>query len=242
MSKEDFDLNAATIESIADAASPAIPIAAMLQEAEDLYVWSQPDKAPLVAAGLDWTLVDSLPARTGACRYAQSLWQQQYQSREEAQREWATRSPEAYALRDELVHHFLFAYRNAPDLLAHARRIAEGAGHADMVQDLADLAVLGKANPAPLETIGLDLAQLTTAETLAEEMADLLARSNGERTNDSQLRVTRDKAYTYLKQAMDEIRRVGQYIFWRNDERQRGYTSKYIRKHSKSKKESTTEQ
>jgi len=65
---------------------------------------------------------------------------------------------------------------------------------------------------------------------------------NGERMNDSQLRVTRDKAYTYLKQAMDEIRRVGQYIFWRNDELQRGYTSKYIRKHSKSKKESTTEQ
>ena len=54
-----------------------------------------------------------------------------------------------------------------------------------MVQDLADLAVLGKANPAPLETIGLDLAQLTTAETLAEEMADLLARSNGERMSHS---------------------------------------------------------
>jgi len=42
--------------------------------------------------------------------------------------------------------------------------------------------------------------------------------------------VVRDQAYTHLKQAVDAVRACGQYLFWRNDERLKGYASRYLRK------------
>lgn len=231
MSKEDYDLKQAAIEAITndEAKEPDMPVAIALQEAEDLTEWCKDDLEGLIKAGLDEDLVEDLPIRVGALRYVQSLWQKDYQTQEEAQKEWKEKSPLAFALRDELVHHFLHGYHNIPDLLSKTQKIAEGAGNADMIQDLSDLSVLGKANPEPLKKISLDMTQLDKAATLSEDMAALLARSNGEKMGDNKLKITRDKAYTFMKQATDEIRRNGQYLFWRNEARKKGYVSKYYK-------------
>lgn len=231
MSKENFESLKTVIETLDEklVKEPAIPVAISLQEAEDLMVWCQPDKIALTKAGLDWGLVESLPARTGALRYAQSIWQEEYRSIEDAQKEWAAMADEAYNLRDELVHHFLHAYRNSSDLLAKTQRIAEGAGHADMIQDLADLAVLGQANIAPLKAIHMDVAMLDKAAQWSDKAANLLAKANGLRMSDNKKKITRDRAYAYLKIAVDEIRQHGQYIHWRTPERMKGYASQYLR-------------
>jgi len=126
MSKQQFDLKKATIEAIGEkqAVYPAIPVDVALQESEDLYVWCQPDKEPLVKAGLDWNMVTDLPVRTGACRYIQSEWQKEYKSLEQAQKEWSEKSPEAYSLRDELIHHFYHAFYKLPDLYSITQKIS----------------------------------------------------------------------------------------------------------------------
>ena len=36
-----------------------------------------------------------------------------------------------------------------------------------------------------------------------------------------------DKAYTHLKALADEVREAGKYLFWRNPDRMRGYTSEF---------------
>jgi hypothetical protein len=167
------------------------------------------------------------------CRVFQSQWQKEYQSQEESQRVWGNRSPSAYSLRDELVHHQLYAYRNIPDLLLKVQRIAQGLGHAGMIQNLSDLSVLGKANPAPLVKISFDMTLLDQAEVQSAEMAKLLAKNNGDKMSVSASRVLRDKAYTYMKQAVDEIRQCGQYVFYRNEKRKKGYTSQYVKSKTK---------
>ncbi len=231
MSKEQFETKQATLESIADkdVKTPAIPVDVALQEAEDLYVWCQSDKDKLLKAGLGWSLVDDLSIRTGACRYIQSQWQKEYRSLEEAQKQWAAESPAAYDLRDELLHHFFHAFYRQPDLYGRTQKIAEGSGHADMIQDLSDLAALGKANEQALVAINLDLGMLDKAEALSGQMATLLANANGKRLEDNHSRLLRDKAFMHMKDAVDEIRRCGQYIFWKDEQRHKGYTSKYIR-------------
>jgi hypothetical protein len=243
MSKESYEAKQASIETIGDdvVLTPDKPVAIALQEAEDQYVWCQKDKDALVSAGLDWTLVEDLQARASACRYIQSEWQKDYKSLEEAQLEWKAKSPEAYALRDELLHHFFHAYRNQSDLKSKVQKIADGDGNADMIQDLSDISVLGKANPEPLQQIGLDLNLLDNAATMADAMSELLARSNGFKMSDNKLKVQRDKAYTYLKMALDEIRCHGQYVFWRNEDRKKGYVSKYYRQRPASSKEKAEE-
>lgn len=237
MSKEQFEQELPQIEAISEKnlSYPAIPVDVALQEAEDLLVWCLPDMDLLVKAGLDKKLVENLPARIGALRYSQSQWQKDFRSLEEAQKEWALKSPAAYDLQTELIHHFLFAYYKEPDLYARTQKIAEGSGHADMIQDLSDLAALGKANQKPLEAIHLDLSQLDKAETMSQQMAVLLANANGKRMEDNKMRLLRDKAFVYMKEAVDEIRRCGQYVFWRDDQKYKGYISKYYKTKNKAK-------
>ena len=103
-----------------------------------------------------------------------------------------------------------------------------------MVQDLNDLSVLGKANPDLLTEVNFDLTLLDTAADLSDRMGDLLGATNGERKKDSEAMIIRDQAYTYLKQAVDEIRECGKFVFWRNPDRLKGYISDYWKQQKKS--------
>ena len=89
------------------------------------------------------------------------------------------------------------------------------------------LSVLGKDNTTLLQTIGFDLTLLDTAAVKADEMAELLSQATADRADNSAARIIRDKAYTLLKRAVDEVRTVGQYIFWRDETRLKGYVSRY---------------
>ena len=229
MSKEHYESLRTVLAALqADAViEPTIPVAVALQEAEDLFVWCAADREVLTRAGLSWTLVESLPVRVGATRYIQSEWQREYNSQADAQRRWKEQSPAGFELRDELVHHCLHAFYALPDLYAHTQRIAEGSGASDMIQDLSDLAALGRANRQSLEKVGVNMALFDQASALSVSLSDLLAQSNGERLSGNKLKDARDRAYSYLKQAVDEIRRHGQYVFYRNDARKKGYVSRY---------------
>ena len=58
----------------------------------------------------------------------------------------------------------------------------------------------------------------------------MLASSQVEREGGNHSIAIRDQAYTHLKEAVDEIRASGQYVFWRNEERFQGYISQYHKK------------
>ncbi len=105
-----------------------------------------------------------------------------------------------------------------------------------MLQDLSDLSVLGKKNSTLLKAVGLDTKVLTEAAEKADELSALLALANGEAGDDGDIKSLRDKAYSYMKAAVDEIRATGQYAFWRDDDRKKGYVSYYFKRKNKSKK------
>ncbi|RLU02756.1 MAG: hypothetical protein D9N11_07555 [Ketobacter sp.] len=231
MSSTDYAAKLALIEAIDPATlkKPNIPVKAYLQEAENLYHWAQEDKTTLLSAGLPWTWVQDLPQRIGALREAESLWFKERFGREEAQLQWDQEAPAAYALRDQLLRSMRYAYRRDAALLKRVADIAEGTGHVDMIQDLNDIAILGRANAEPLQAVGVDAEALDQAAATAADMADLLAMVNGERAHGSSARVIRDQAYTHLKEAVDEIRACGEYVFWDNPARLDGYHSQYRR-------------
>jgi hypothetical protein len=214
----------------ADVLTLNIPIDVFVQEAENLYHWSIGDQQALTKVGLDWNLVLSLPARAGACREAQSLWIKERNTRQEDEQAWKDEAPAAFDLRDQLIHDFRFAFRKFDGLLARVDEIAQGDTNSDMVQDLNDLSILGKANPEPLASINFEMPLLDLASDLSDRMGDLLGATNGERKEVSEAMQIRDKAYTYLKQAVDEIRECGKFAFWRTPERLKGYYSEHWQK------------
>ncbi len=221
--------------------TPAMPVDVFLQEAEDLSHWCANDAAALATVGITQEKMDDLPVRTGALREAQSLWFKEFNTQEEAKREWDTLAPVAYVLRDELIHTFRFAFRADPVLLGRVTEIAEGASHADMLQDLNDLSVLGKANSRLLSGIGFDETKLDTAAQMSDDLAALLAAVNGDRAEQSESKRFRDKAYTYVKELVDEIRDAGKYLFWKSPERLKGYISRYRKLHRSDSENETAE-
>lgn len=231
MSTSSYEAKLPQIQAITGDAikKPNMPVKIFLQEAENLFHWAQQDQAALKKARLDWALVEDLPTLAGALREAESRWSQERHSREDAMRLWDVESPQAYALRDQLLRAMRYAYRRDETLLRRVSEITAGSGHADMIQDLNDIATLGRQHSAPLVDIDLDLAELQRAADTAGRMADLLAQVNGERSADNTARVVRDQAYTLLKQAVDEVRACGQYVFWDSESRRLGYHSDYLR-------------
>jgi len=209
-----------------------MPVGIYLQEAEDLFHTGLKDKAKLIGAGLTEELILSIPVRAGACRYAQSKWNEEMNTREDAQQDWKERYPQAYELRNGLLHTYRYAFGDEPEALTVVNRIAEGYGHADMIQDLSDLALLGQKYAPLLKLINHDGKEVENAATTSDEMADLLARANGETMDSKETKKIRDRAYTHLKIAVDKVRSCGKYLFWKDEEHLRKYTSAYYRKQS----------
>jgi hypothetical protein len=131
-------------------------------------------------------------------------------------------------MRDQLLHDFRYAYRNDAAILARVAEIAEGDSNADMIQDLNDLSLLGKSNTGPLEAINFSLEKLEAAATASDELANILALANGDKSLQNDSKVIRDKAYTHLKELVDEIRAAGKYLFWKNEKRLKGYRSEFL--------------
>ncbi|MCP5046992.1 MAG: hypothetical protein GY940_07450 [bacterium] len=205
-----------------------IPVDIYLQESEALNHWCQDDKDALIAKGLAWELVDDIPVRSGALRESESKWNLDRFSRQEAAEKWAVDSPDAYQLRNSIIHDMRFAYYGNRKLAKKVSDIADGYGHPDMIQDLNDLSVLGKANPDPLTAIGFDLILLDQAAQTADHLASLYAVVTGDRAEYTESKMIRDQAFTHLKEAVDEIRRVGQYLYWHAEHRKSGYRSAYL--------------
>ncbi len=220
---------------------PNMPVGIYLQEGEDLYAWTNDDRAALLAAGLPEPVIDELPGRIGAVRYIQSRWNSKRFTKEEAQKQFALLAPVAYDLRDTLVHDMLYAYRRHPDLKSRVQAIADGSGDSDMIQDLSDLGVHGKNNPEPLAAVNFDMNKLDEAAAKSDELASLLGVAHGEKAVDKETKILRDKAYTFLKESVDEIRDCGQYVFWRNEERSVGYASAHKRRTRSAAKPATAE-
>jgi len=240
---DDYNAKLDTIKAIPDGEinEPSMPVDVFLQEAEDLYHWSLDDAEQLAVVGITAEMISDLPVRAGACREAQSIWNKDYRSQQEAQKAWAIQAPLAYAFRNDLLQSLRFAYRKDESLLSRVRAITDGNGHADMIQDLNDLAVLGRENPDPLTAIGFDLSQLDLAATRADELADLLAEANGDKADPNESKVIRDKAYAHLKVLVDEIREAGKYAFRNDKNRLKGYSSQYWKKQNRQKSEADTQ-
>ena len=104
MSKDNFDALKPEMDAIPDndVKTPNMPVDKAVQEAADLVVWSKEDQPKLEAVGVPSASFTRLPVAEGALRYAQSVWNKERYSHEEATRQWNAEAPVADDLRNEL--------------------------------------------------------------------------------------------------------------------------------------------
>jgi len=231
--QENFDSLKPNYDAIIQGAikQPNLPVDVANNEAMYLYEIATRDKDKFATTDVDVALIESLPVRVGGLRYSQTLWTQVFASKSEIEKQWSLISTEGFELRDELLHFCRYAYRKDKALMDIVHRIAEGATNADMIQDLSELAMLGKNNPTQLEAVSLDLLKLDRASKLAEQGGLLLGKVNGDRDDNLKIdKDTRDRAFTYLKEAVDAIREAGRFLFWKDEEKSEQYISAYFRR------------
>lgn len=209
-----------------DVMLPKYPIDIFIQETENTGTWAIDDQEALVNAGLPENYVEELKIRAGVLREAESIWFKQRYTLEDAERIWKAERDDAYELHSQLLHHLHFAFRNDEDLDKRVSEIGHGHGNPDMIQGLNDMSVLGKEYQDHLTAINFDLTLLDKAAETADRLGEILSVAVKDQNNNN-AKDMRDRAYTYLKEVIDEVRAVGQYVFWRNKERLQGYTSSY---------------
>lgn len=219
-----------------------MPIGIYLQESENLHTRASTDLSFLTTVGMTEELLDKLLPRIGALRTAQSNWEELNTVRQEAKDAWKLKWPGFLEFREDLIDHMDFAYRNDEALIKKLQAIKEGDSQADSIQDMVNLSVLGKANLAPLEAINFDAALLDKAAEDADKMSGLLGAVNGHMYVDDEIKVVRDQSYTFLKQVVDEIRNYGRFVFRKNPDHVKSYSSKYSRDKSSAYRRKQAEQ
>ena len=90
---------------------------------------------------------------------------------------------------------------------------------------------MGSDNISLLNKTNFDKTLLQTATDTANALAEILARSTSIKAENSKTKTLRNKAYSYLKQHVDEVRRYGRFVFRKDKFRIVGYQLHYKRDH-----------
>ena len=210
--------------------SPYMPIHVAVQETEDLYKQASIDKKPLLNAGMDESVIEALLPAARELRNTESTRVALKNNLADAQKTWKEESEKAYTLRDELLAGFRYAYRNTPEVLNTVREIADGSSDSDMIQDLDNLKALGLQYKKELEAVKFDLSLLDTAGKTAERLGTLYASAKVESGQEEMATEMRDRAWTYLKTLVQDVRECGKYVFHNDSKKRRNYTSAYQRR------------
>lgn len=229
-SQADYQVLKEEIEKVEKSSLPSLPVDTILQEAENLIVWADKDVELLKSRGLSLTLLSSLSKRAGALRHAEAFWFKSRYEKTELEKQWKVECTKAFALRDELINEFEFAFYGDVSLLSAMPVLKKGKGIEDMIQDLMDLSLLGKDNAAKFNTTGLDMLKLDKAAALSDALAKLLAQKEASAHQNQQHILIRNKAFWYLWAGMYEVRRIGKFVFRKDHVRLQGYFQTYRRK------------
>lgn len=221
---------------------PNQPVVSFIQEASNLYVWCLDDLKELETVGITKEMIEELPQRTEVCLKAQVDWNNARRSSNAAQNKWNLVAPKAMLFKADLLKTLRFAFRNEPDLLSTVEAISKGAGYADLIQDLSDIAVLSRANINLLTEIGFDATLAEVADTKSDQLADLWAQTKSEKSRRTEFREHRNLTFWHLHQLVSEIRTAGKFVFRNDTNRLKGYSNAYWkRKNSRQRRPGQTE-
>jgi len=215
--------------------TPRMPRIDVMGEAEELKLAAQEDREALVKAGCPEEYITTLDERIGAYAHASSIWENSEFAKSEAKKRWIEEEGGAHDFKERLLHVLNHALRENPEELKYVKKIAAGHGKRDLVMDLKDISVLGRRNIDALSAIGFDPAEIEKAEALYEKFSNLLSEANMNSDEMEELKTLAYQAYTYLQEAVAEIRTNGQYVFWKDEARLNLYKSEHYQKIGKPK-------
>lgn len=215
------------ISAIEKYTPPSMPIEEAVGEGNRVTLLIREDRAKLERSGIELHFLDSFEARAGALSWSAAQVTTYVDMESTAKSEWDAIKPGANIIRKKFLKALTRACRNNPELAAAVERIRAGQGNLDWVLDFLSMHKLGKEVRALLENVCADLSLIDRSAELHTQLQDILSRMTIDPEKLNEAKVLFYKAWTHLKEALDEVYEAGQYVFDEDDPRHSLYYSDY---------------
>lgn len=204
-------------------------VADTIAEARFVHRIACEDRDLLEGAGLAHGLIESLPTRCGALACANRQWRREKERAEHARAQWDVEARTGRRLRKRLASRYRWFFRGQERLLALVRGAARGRRQADLHQGLYALAALGRRFGHSLRHQGFDLQMLVDAERAAETLRQLYCDTQPG-CGAMSPKDARDRAFTYLQEAIEDTQRCGRSVHWGSPARAACYGTRWLRR------------
>ncbi|MFW6245036.1 MAG: hypothetical protein ACOC36_04030, partial [Fibrobacterota bacterium] len=171
-----------------------------------------------------------LPRRIENLRDREANWWKARFGPTPSQHEYLRVRAMAERAREELMRDFRFLARTDDDILYAVENIEKGNGELDTIMDVNSLSELAIREKDKLRAIGSDPRYFDDIIYCAQIYPDLLVAFELEQTQSDHQQTVRNKAYTFLLVAVEEIRRCASHVFWNDKKHLKGYQSEYFRR------------
>jgi hypothetical protein len=225
--KMHYDALLSTISALTVYAPPSMPIEEAVGEGNRVTILIREDRAKLERSGIDFKFLDSFEARAGALAWSAAQVTTYVDMESTAKKEWDAIKPGANIVRKKFLKDLKRACRNNPELAVAVKRIQEGQGNLDWVLDFLSMHKLGKEVKKLLEQVFADLSLIDRSAELHTLLQDILSRMTIDPKKLNDAKTIFYKAWTHLKEAIDEVYEAGQYVFDEEDPRHFLYYSDY---------------
>lgn len=205
-----------------------IPVTLYLREAHKLVALGEQDLESLKGCGFREEMLDDMRDRIGALREAESQWKMQPYLRREAGKRWDELCKRGFHLRDELEAALRFVETLRKES-GPVKNILKGKKPEEVGANLRELAALANERREALEEINFDLSLSEEAAELADALDRLRLEVEEERELPGCLKRLRDRAFSYLREAVERLRSYARYVFRNNREQRERYASDYLR-------------
>ncbi|MBD3418776.1 MAG: hypothetical protein GF398_01535 [Chitinivibrionales bacterium] len=222
-----------------DVRSPDMPTEEAVNEGEKVAQLLIEHADAFAKIGFDMAIAKQLQQAAGALRVADAKWLACWGEQKESRRLWSEKSPQGYALRDEMLAAFTYALRKDAAVLKQVRRIRAGRTHSDMIQDLRDITELGKKHAALLADININAGKLEQCAAMADELGTLYAKVFADGSDNEALDI-RNRAFTWMRMLQQEVVDAAEYVLRDDPDTLRRFYSEYRRRQYRDNQEPAT--
>ncbi len=197
----------------------------VIGEAREFSIVIKRDSADLVKKGHVAEMIASYDARIELYDGAASTFATSLFDKTSHHNNWDFVEKGAYEFKWFLLEELDFCFENYPEGKKYVKEIRKGRGRRDLVCDYSDTAALIEKERARLTESFFDFSLEEKCKTDGRVLAELLSNMMMSPELVEEHKIFSYQAFTYLNEATQELRRIGQHIFRRDADKLAEYKS-----------------
>lgn len=207
-----------------------IPYEDVMKEAARMTLLAEKYHDRLIVSDIDPLHLDEIVLRAGAFAQCVTVFETHISVNDSHNAQYAEKRKEGFALRRKLMADYAYIFRNDADVLSVLDNIREGRGDLDMIKDLLSLNKLSVDYRDRLEKAHFNFEDSQKAYDLYSELFNLSALRDIDPEKMSEAKLFLVKAWTLLKDTLDEIYAAGRFVFYNEPEIEELFYSDYWQK------------